>query len=72
MAFDLNSAHRRKSAANPCENDTQIVIYLSGGSNCRARILGIDLLLDCNRRRYALNGLDIRLAHSSQELSRIR
>ena len=64
--------HRRIGPADACKDHPEIIIYLSTCRNGRPWVAGVDLLLDSNCRRYALNQFDIRLGHSSQELACIR
>ena len=72
MALHLFSCYRRKGAAYTCEYHSEIIIYFRACRYGRARIARIDLLLNCDSRRNALDQFYIRLGHASKELSGIR
>jgi hypothetical protein len=59
------SAVRRACAR---EEQAQIVVDFGDRADCRARVVTGRLLLDRNRRRKALDQINIRLLHALQEL----
>ena len=71
MTLHLFTRHRGIGTADTGIYHTQIVIYLRTCRDGGTRISGVDLLLDRDCRRYALDQLDIGLGHTSQELPRI-
>ena len=71
-ALDFKSCYRRIRTAYAGIYHAQIVIDFRTGSNRRARISRIHLLLYRNRRGYALYQFHIRLGHPAQELTGIR
>ena len=57
--------------AHASEQQAQVVINLSYGTNRRPGILGRRLLIDRHGRRQAVNRIQIRLIHLAQKLARI-
>ncbi len=79
MINHLRDAHRRKGdamlgavrRAGTRVEQAQVIVDLGDGADGRARIVAGRLLLDGNRRRQALDQVDIGLLHQLQELPRI-
>ena len=69
MTSYLLSGYRGICTSYPGENHSEIVIYLSTCSDCRARVTGIDLLLDGYGGGYARDEIDIGLVDTPQELT---
>jgi len=59
-------AERRTDA---CEQQPQVVVDLGDRTHCRARVVAGSLLLDRDRRRQALDEVDVGLFHQLQELA---
>ena len=57
--------------ADPCEEQAQVVVDLGDGPDRRPRVLARRLLIDRNRRRQALDEIDVRLVHLAEELTGI-
>ena len=72
VAFDFASADGRECTTYPGENKPEVIVYLGGGGDGRPGIADVDLLLDGDRRRDAVDALDIRFAHPAKELAGIR
>ena len=60
----------RRTGARP--EQAQIIVDLGDRADGRARIVSRRLLLDRDRRRQPLDGVDVRLLHQAEELARIR
>ena len=65
----LSSTNRAVRNAYPCIKKSQIIVYLSYGSDRRSRILACCLLIYRNCRRKTFNGFNVRFFHHSKELS---
>ena len=57
--------------ADACEEQAQVVIDLGHGADGRSRVARCALLVDRDRRRQAVNLVDVRLLHLAQELARV-
>ena len=58
--------------ADPRVEQPQVVVDLGDGADRRARVVRRRLLLDRDRRRQALDQVDVGLFHQLQELPRVR
>jgi hypothetical protein len=56
---------------DPREQEAQVAVDLGDGADGRARVAGGRLLLDGDRRRQALDRLDVGLLHLLEELARV-
>ena len=72
VLVDFPAADWGIGAAHPCEDQTQEVVYFSRGCNRRTRILDVHLLFYRYRRRYSVDQVHIRFAHSAKKLPGIR
>ena len=57
--------------ADAREQQAQVVVDLGDGADGRARVVAGRLLLDRDRRRQALDQVDVGLFHQLQELPRV-
>ena len=57
--------------ADVCEQETQVVVNFGDGAHRRARVRGGRLLLDGNRRREAVDQIDVGLLHLLEKLARV-
>ena len=71
LALDRQPRRRRVGHADAGEQEAQVVVDLGDGADGRARVLGRRLLLDGDRRRQAVDVVDVRLLHHLQELARV-
>ena len=72
LALDRGVADRAVRAAGPCVEQAQVVVDLGDGADGRARVLARGLLVDRDGRREALDEVDVRLVHLTEELARVR
>ena len=68
---DLASTLRTMRDAHACEEQTQVIVDLGGGSHRRTRILARGLLVDRDRRGKAVDGIEVGFAHLAKEHARI-
>ncbi len=68
---DLAAAHRAMRVADAREEQTQVVVDLGHRADRRARVPRSALLVDADRRRQAVDLVDVRLFHLAQELARV-
>ena len=66
---DRPPADRAVRLADPGEEEAQVVVDLGHGADRRARVLRGALLVDRDRRRQTLDGVDVRLLHLAEELA---
>ena len=71
LAFDRQAGGGRIGHADPRPQQPHVVVDLGDGADGRARILRGGLLLDGDRRRQAVDLVDVGLLHHLQELARI-
>ena len=71
LALDRQSRRRRIGHADPRPQQAHVVVDLGDGADGGARVLRGRLLLDRDRRRQAVDLVDIRLLHHLQKLPRI-
>ncbi len=71
LALDRQAGRGRIGHADPRPQQAHVVVDLGDGADGRARILRGGLLLDRDRRRQAVDLVDVRLLHHLQELARI-
>ncbi len=71
LAFDRQPGRRRIRHANTRPEEPHIIVDLGDGADGRARIARGGFLLDGNRRRQAVDLIDVRLLHHLQELARV-
>ena len=75
LAHGLGREHRAVGGAvwlaGAGVEESQIIVYLGGGPDRGAGVVGGGLLLDGDRRRQPFDGIDIRFLHHRQELPRI-
>ena len=71
LALDRQPGRGRIGHADPRPQQPHVVVDLGDGADGRARILRGGLLLDGDRRRQAVDLVDVRLLHHLQELARI-
>src|SRR6266550_9106718 len=55
----------------PREQEAQVIVDLGYGANGRPRVAACALLVDRDRRREALDVVDVRLLHLAEELAGI-
>ena len=72
LATDQPAADRTMRFADSCVEQTQIVVDLRHGADCRPRIAVGRFLVDGDRRRKPLDILHVRFFHLAEELSRVR
>ena len=68
---DLASALRTMRDTHAREEQTQVIVDLGGGPHRRTRILARGLLVDRDRRRKAVDGIEVGFAHLAKEHARI-
>ena len=71
LALDRQARGRRVGHADAGPQQAHIVVDLGDGADGGARVLRGRLLLDRDRRRQAVDLVDIRLLHHLQELARV-
>jgi hypothetical protein len=71
LSLDRAPTLRAMGRAGARVQQAQVVVDLRDRADGRPRIVPSRLLLDGNRRREPLNGVDIGLLHKAQELSRV-
>src|SRR5262249_14978699 len=71
LALDRQAGGGRVGDADAGEQQAQIVVDLRHRADGRARVLRGRLLLDRDRRREAVDRVDVRLLHQLEELPRI-
>ena len=71
LAGDLAPARRAVRPADPRVEEAQIVVDLGDRADRRARVAGRRLLVDRDRRRQALDRVDVGLVHLPEELARV-
>ena len=71
LAGDWPPADGTVRTADAREQQAQIVVHLGDGADGRARVARRRLLVDRDRRRQALDRVDVRLVHLPQELARV-
>ncbi len=72
LALDLAPADGAVRVPDPGEQEPQVVVDLGHGADGRARVPAGALLVDGDRRREAVDLVDVRLLHLAQELARVR
>ena len=72
LTQDRPAALRAVGDARARPQQAQVVVDFGDRAHRRARVPVHRLLLDGNRRREALDGVDIRLLHQAQELAGVR
>ena len=71
LGVDRAPAVRAVRVADPRPQQAQVVVDLGDGADRRARVARGRLLVDRDRRRQALDRVDVRLLHLPQELARV-
>ena len=71
LALDRQPRRRRVGHADAREQQAQVVVDLGHRADGRARVLARRLLLDRDRRRQAVDVIDVRLLHHLEELARV-
>ena len=69
MLLDQLARDGRIGLADAGIEQPQVVVYLGRGAHRRARIAGVDLLLDSDGGRYALDVVTLGFAHPPQKLA---
>jgi hypothetical protein len=64
-------AARAVRASGACEQHAEVVVDLGQRADRRARSAALALLVDRDRRREPLDGLDVGLLHAPEELARV-
>ncbi len=72
LPADRAAAYRAVRPAGPRIQQPEVVVDLGDRADRRARVAGGRLLVDRDRRRQALDEVDVRLVHLAEELPRIR
>ncbi len=72
LAGDLLAALGAERMADPRPEQPQVVVDLGDRADRRARVARGRLLVDRDRRREALDRVDVGLLHQPQELARVR
>src|SRR5581483_10173978 len=68
---DRTPAHGAVGSPHPCVEEAQVVVDLGDRPDRRARVARGRLLVDRDRRREAVDRVDVRLLHHLQELPRV-
>ena len=71
LALDLAAAFGAVRRTDACEEQAEVVVDLRDCAHRGARILGGGLLIDGHGRAQAIDGIEVRLVHLSQELARV-
>ena len=71
LAGDLLAALRAERGPDPRPEQPQVVVDLGHGADRRARVARGRLLVDRDRRREALDRVDVGLLHQTEELPRV-
>jgi hypothetical protein len=71
LTGDRPAADRAVRAADAGVEETQVVVDLGDGPDGGARVTRRRLLVDRDRRREAVDRVDVRLLHHLQELTRV-
>ena len=71
LAGDRPAADRAVRPPDAREQQAQVVVHLGHGADRRARVARRRLLVDRDRRREALDRVDVGLVHLPQELARV-
>ena len=71
LAGDRRAAVEAVGLAHPRPEQPQVVVDLRDGPDRRARVARGRLLVDGDRRRQALDRVDVRLVHLPEELARV-
>ena len=72
LPLDLAAADRAVRDADARVEQAQVVVDLGDGAHRGARVLRRRLLVDRDRRRQALDVVDVGLVHLAEELPRVR
>ena len=72
LALDREVAVGARRHADRGEQQAQVVVDLGDGADRRARVLRGGLLLDRDRGREPVDGVDVGLVHLLEELARVR
>ncbi len=72
LRSDLLAVVRTVRHTDSREEQTQVIVDLRDRSDRRARVLAAGPLLDRDRRRESVDGIDVGLVHLAQELARVR
>ncbi len=72
LRLDRAAAVVAVGMADPGPQQAQVVVDLGDGADRRARVPAGGLLVDRDRRREALDRVDVGLVHLAQELARVR
>ena len=72
LPADRPPAHRAVRPAGPRVEQPEVVVDLGDRADGRARVAGGRLLVDRDRRRQALDEVDVGLVHLAEELPRVR
>jgi hypothetical protein len=72
LPLDLAPAVRAVRVSDAREQEAQVVVDLGHGPDRRPRVAAGALLVDGDRRRQAVDLVDVRLLHLAQELARVR
>ena len=71
LAFDRQAGRRRIGDADARPQEAHVVVDFGHRADGRARVLRRRLLLDGDRRRQAVDLVDVRLLHHLEELARV-
>ena len=71
LALDRQAGRRRIGHADARPEEPHVIVDLGDGADGRARIARGGFLLDRNRRRQAVDLVDVRLLHHLQKLPRV-
>jgi hypothetical protein len=71
LRFERDAMVRAARRADTREQQAQIVVHLGDRADRRTRIVRSRLLLDRDRRRQALDVVDVGFLHDRQELARV-
>ena len=71
LAFDRQAGRRRIGDSHPRPEQAHVVVDLGDGADGGARVLRRRLLLDRDRRRQAVDLVDVGFLHHLEELARV-
>ena len=71
LTLDRQAGGRRIRHADAGPEEPHVIVDFGDGADCRARIARGGFLFDGNRRRQAVDLVDVRLLHHLQELPRV-
>ena len=71
LGKDALAAFRAMDFAGPCPKEPQVIVDFGDGADARTGIAATGFLLDGDRRRESVDGVDVRFAPLFQELASV-